>query len=103
MKPLLIIVFFTFFSSFLFAQDETLRNNSAQSVEEVDAYITAIETKITMVKSDSVQHQKALNSGWYLQMAQNIRAAKRQRKILLGEAKEENSTPTNNSPKNSNY
>lgn len=83
------ILFCAILVSFLgFSQERSLINQPPKSVEEIDHYIKAVEIKIESVKSDSIQHEQALRSGWYLEMARNIKAAKRERRILLG-AKEE--------------
>lgn len=78
------------------------------SVEQIDAYIEAIQQKMEDVKSDPDSHKEALEQGWYHEMNLNIKAAKRRRRLLLGESEPKTaptSSPNENRqlPKNTNY
>jgi hypothetical protein len=79
-------------SSSLIAQVAPAASKSAtygqfKSVEDVDSYIKAIDSKVAFIQSNPVQDSIAKQNGWYIQMVESRKDAIQQREKLIQEAK----------------
>ena len=71
--------------SFGQVKNNTTTYGQFKTVEDVDYYIKAIDSKIEYVKSVPVQDSIAKQNGWYQQMADSRKDALAQREKLIKE------------------
>ena len=59
------------------------KTQPVETVEHLNSVINAIDTKVAYVKSDQVENQKALESGWYDMMAKQRASLVSKKEALL--------------------
>jgi len=68
-------------SQYITAGDK--RDEGSKTVEYYDQYIRDIEVKVDIVKNDEEENKKAIESGWFDEMAKYIVRAKTDREKLI--------------------
>jgi len=56
-------------------------------ISEIDRTIEAIDIKVNVIKNDKVENKKALESGWYDQMAEYRKTAVAKKEVLINSKK----------------
>jgi hypothetical protein len=70
---------------------EQVETTPARTIEdeiaEVDKTIEAIDIKVNVIKNDKVENKKAIESGWYEQMAEYRKTAVAKKEVLINSKK----------------